>query len=64
MKDSYGKREYKCKCGKLTYDYVWLSKLALHELSCFYCWKELNYKHLIKKEVPQTAAIRTPTKNR
>jgi hypothetical protein len=64
MRDTYGKREYKCKCGKLTYDYVWLSKLAEHELSCFWCWKELSFKHIIKKKAAQSAAIRTLTKNR
>ena len=64
MKDTYGKREYLCKCGKLTYDYVWASKLTLHELSCFWCWKALNHNNLVNKKTPQTPSIRTPTKNR
>ena len=64
MKDTYCKRTYKCKCGRLTYDYVWESQLPKHEVKCFQCAKSLGFKDLKKKEVPQTASIRTPTKNR
>lgn len=64
MKDTYGKREYLCKCGKITQDFVWASKLTTHELSCFWCWKGLNYDNLVNKKTPQTTSIRTPTKNR
>jgi len=64
MKDTYGKRSYLCKCGRLTEDYVWESQLPNHEVKCFQCAKSLGYKNLKKKEVPQSASIRTPTKNR
>ena len=64
MKDTYGKRSYLCKCGRLTEDYVWESQLPTHEVECFQCAKSLGIKELKKKEVPQSASIRTPTKNR
>lgn len=64
MKDTYGKRSYLCKCGRLTEDYVWESQLPTHEVKCFQCAKSLGIKDLKKKEVPQSASIRTPTKNR
>ena len=64
MKDTFGKREYKCKCSRITTDYVWESQLPKHEVKCFQCAKSLGFKDLNKKEVPQTASIRTPTKNR
>ena len=64
MKDTYGKRSYLCKCGRLTEDYVWESQLPTHEVECFQCAKSLGIKNLKKKEVPQMASIRTPTKNR
>lgn len=63
MKDTFCKRKYKCKCG-ITTDYVWESKLPKHEVKCYQCAKLLGFKDLNKKEVPQTASIRTPTKNR
>ena len=64
MKDTYGKRSYLCKCGRITEDYVWESQLTNHEVKCFQCAKSLGHKDLKKKEVPQMASIRTPTKNR
>lgn len=64
MKDTYCKRTYKCKCGRLMDDYNWESELLNHKVKCFKCGKELGYKSLKTKEVPQTASIRTPTKNR
>ena len=64
MKDTFGKRSYLCKCGRLTEDYVWESQLPNHEVKCFQCAKSLGFKDLKTKEVPQTASIRTPTKNR
>lgn len=45
-------------------DYNWESELLNHKVNCFKCGKELGYKNLKTKEVPQTASIRTPTKNR
>ena len=64
MKDTYAKREYKCKCGRITEDYVWQSLLEFHKVQCFKCDKSLGLESLNVKEVPQTASIRTPTKNR
>lgn len=64
MKDTYCKRSYLCKCGRLTEDFVWESLLSTYKVRCFQCNKELGIKELKKKEVPQTASIRTPTKNR
>ena len=64
MKDTYAKREYKCKCGRITEDYVWQSLLEFHKVQCFKCGKSLGLESLNVKEVPQTASIRTPTKNR
>jgi hypothetical protein len=31
MKDTFSKKEYKCKCGRITSDYVWQSQLAEHK---------------------------------
>ena len=45
-------------------DYVWKSQIQTHKVACFKCAKSLGFKDLNKKEVPQTASIRTPTKNR
>jgi len=64
MKDTFAKREYKCKCGVITEDYVWQSLLEVTKVNCFKCGKELNFKNLKTKEVPQAVSIRTPTKNR
>jgi hypothetical protein len=64
MKDNYSKRIYKCKCNNIQEEYVWKSKLAESEFNCNLCSSILNYSNLEKKEVNQSAAIRTPTKNR
>jgi hypothetical protein len=64
MKDTYCKREYKCKCGRLTEDFVWESELPKHKVRCFQCNTKIGFESLKTKEVPQTASIRTPTKNR
>ena len=65
MKDTYGKRTYKCNyCEKETYDFVWESKINNYKIKCFQCAKTLGYDNLKKKEAAQSAAIRTPTKNR
>lgn len=63
MKDTYGKRTYKCKCGRLSEHYAWESQLTKEKFYC-YCNKELGFKDIKTKEAPQTASIRTPTKNR
>lgn len=60
MKDSYGKRLYKCKCGVVE-DYVWQSQLKKHKVKC--C-KTLGYDDLLKAEKVQAPSIRTDTKNR
>ena len=64
MKDTYCKRTYECKCGRLTNDYNWQSELAKHKVKCFQCGTKLGIESIKTKEQPQTASIRTPTKNR
>ena len=64
MKDTFCKREYKCKCGNIQEEYVWQNELVLGKFKCNSCSSILNYVNLQKKEVPQTPSIRTPTKNR
>ena len=64
MKDTYGKKTYKCKCGELADQFVWDSEVTKYIFKCNKCDRELSFKQLKIKEVPQTAAIRTPTKNR
>lgn len=64
MRDTIGKRQYKCKCGCIMEDYVWNSELSKHSLACFKCGTKLGVDNLKKKEAAQSAAIRTPTKNR
>ena len=64
MKDTFGKRTYTCKCGRLTEDYVWQSELNKHKVACFKCGKELTIDNLKVAQAVQTASIRTPTKNR
>jgi hypothetical protein len=62
MKDTYGKKEYLCKCGRITTDFVWESQLNDNKVKCFQCAKTLGIESL--KKTPQTVSIRTPTKNR
>jgi len=64
MKDNYGKRTYKCKCGNIQEEYAWEKELKLGRFKCNSCSAVLNYVNLQKKAVNQSAAIRTPTKNR
>lgn len=64
MKDKYGKRIYKCKCGNVQEEYVWQNELVLGKFKCKSCSGVLNYNNLQKNEVNKSAAIRTPTKNR
>jgi hypothetical protein len=63
MKDTFCKREYKCKCGITIEDYVWQSSIKEHTFKCN-CKKVIGYNNLIVNKVTQTASIRTPTKNR
>lgn len=60
MKDTYGKRYYKCKCGTVE-DYVWQSELKKHKVKC--C-KTLGFDDLLKTEKVELPSIRTDTKNR
>lgn len=64
MKDSYGKRIYKCKCGSNEEQFVWESELAKFKFSCSKCKKEIKFVQLIINKIGQSASIRTPTKNR
>ena len=64
MKDTFGKRSYKCKCKAIVEDYAWESKLKETQFMCVKCGSWVGFEHLKKKEVPQSASIRTPTKNR
>ena len=64
LKDTICKREYKCKCGRITTDYVWESQLPKHKVKCFQCVRLLGIEDLKVKEIVQMASIRTPTKNR
>ena len=64
MKDTIAKRIYKCKCGTSLEDYVWSSKLKEHTFECSKCGKVVGYDNLHVNKVVQSAAIRTPTKNR
>jgi hypothetical protein len=64
MKDTFAKREYKCKCGRITEDYVWQSLLEFHKVACFKCGKLLGIESLKVKEKTQLPSIRTDTKNR
>jgi hypothetical protein len=63
MKDTFCKREYKCKCGIIIEDYVWQSSIMEHTIKCK-CKKQIGYNNLIVNKVIQTPSIRTPTKNR
>lgn len=62
MKDTYGKRQYTCKCGCIMEDYVWKSELPIHSVACFKCGTKLGVDNL--KKATSIISIRTPTKNR
>lgn len=64
MKDTFGKKVYKCECGALAEEFVWDSEIQKYKFSCSFCSKELGYEQLEVKKAPEAAAIRTPTKNR
>ena len=64
MKDTYGKRTYKCKCGVIADEFVWDSEVKKYKFSCASCSKEMGYVQLVIEKTGQSAAIRTPTKNR
>jgi len=64
MKDTYCKRTYKCKCKAIVEDFAWESQLKETQFMCTKCGNWVGFEQLKKKEVPQSASIRTPTKNR
>ncbi len=64
MKYTFSKKEYNCKCGTINVTYIWHSEVKTHTLKCNKCGKQLDKNNLKSKVVPQTASIRTPTKNR
>jgi hypothetical protein len=64
MKDTYGKRLYKCKCSTITETYVWFNQLAKHKVKCDKCSKLLGFESLKVEKINKSASIRTPTKNR
>ena len=64
MKDTIQKRIYKCKCGTTLEEYVWSSSIKEHTNCCIKCNKAITCDNLVVNKVAQSAAIRTPTKNR
>lgn len=64
MKDTYGKRIYKCKCGSNEEQFVWESDIKKHKFKCSKCQKEITFVQLIINKTVQLTAIRTPTRNR
>lgn len=64
MKDTYFKNIYKCKCGIVLEEFVWKSKLDKHTFACSKCSGVVGIKNAVVKKAAQSAAIRTPTKNR
>ena len=63
MKDTYGKKDYTCKCGTVTEAYTWFSQIKTTQFECTNCGNWLGYENLEKK-VTSIISIRTPTKNR
>ena len=63
MKDTYGKKDYTCKCGTVTEGYTWFSQIKTTEFECTNCGKWVGHDNLEKK-VTSIISIRTPTKNR
>jgi len=64
MKNTFGKRTYKCKCGAIQEAYVWQNELTKHKFKCSECKKSIGIDQLKTESKVQTASIRTPTKNR
>ena len=46
MKDTYGKKQYTCKCGQLTEGYVWFGKIKETQFECTKCGKCVGYNNL------------------
>jgi len=64
MKNTYGKRTYKCKCGSIEEQFIWQSELDKHKFKCSHCKKSVGIEQLNKVEKVQLPSIRTDTKNR
>ncbi len=64
MKDTFSKKVYKCFCGAIAEEFVWDSQLKEHEFECPSCSHGIAYPQLDVKKKVESAAIRTPTKNR
>jgi hypothetical protein len=64
MRNTFGKRTYKCKCGSIQEDYVWQTELNKHKFKCSQCNKSIGFEQLNKVEKVQLPSIRTDTKNR
>lgn len=64
MKDTYGKRDYKCKCGTLNEEFVWNSQIREKEIECTKCGMILGFNDIKIDKLVTFTSIRTPTKNR
>ena len=64
MGNQFKQRNYQCKCGAFTKEYVWDNDLEKTKIKCNDCSKTLTHTNLVKSMVNQAASIRTPTKNR
>ena len=64
MRDTYSKKNYKCKCGANLEEFVWESELHKHTFECTKCNKIVGARSLVVRKVAQSTSIRTPTKNR
>lgn len=64
MKNTYKKRNYKCKCGEEISEYVWDNDIHDKKFECPSCGEELGFNQIKIKKVGTHTAIRTDTKNR
>lgn len=64
MKDTFGKKNYQCKCGVVQEDYVWSSEIREKEIECTKCGMILGFNDIKIDKLVSIVSIRTPTKNR
>lgn len=64
MKDTFGKKQYKCKCGVVQEEFVWNSEIRDVQFKCAKCDKSLGFNNIKVDSVVSFTSIRTPTKNR
>jgi len=64
MKDTFGKKEYQCKCGLVQEEYVWNSQIREVQYECRKCGNWLGFNNIKVDKVVSIVSIRTPTKNR